>query len=63
MVPHSDARFFDAVYTELAKVAPEAWVTAYAYEQYCDPPVNYTITGNVMMGYGGFGYPALDAEL
>jgi hypothetical protein len=63
VVPRLDARFFDAVYTELAKVAPEAWVTAYAYEQYRDPPVNYTITGNVMMGYVGFGYPALDAEL
>ena len=57
------AKFFDEVYTELAKTAPEAWVTAYAYEQYRDPPVNYTISGNVMMGYVGFGYPALQEEL
>jgi len=35
----------------------------YAYEQYRDPPVKYTITGNVMMGYVGFGYPALEEEL
>ena len=57
------ARFFDAVYSELAKTAPDAWVTAYAYEQYRDPPVNYTIRGNVMMGYVGFSYPSLPTEL
>jgi hypothetical protein len=56
------AKFFDAVYAELAKTEPDAWVTAYAYEQYRDPPVNYTISGNVMMGYVGFGYPAAQAE-
>jgi len=58
------ARFFDEVYGQLAKSgAPDARVTAYAYEQYRDPPVNYTIKGNVMMGYVGFGYPTLSEEL
>ena len=56
------ARFFDSVYSVLAQTAPQAWVTAYAYEQYRDPPVDYTIKGNVMMGYVGFTYPALPTE-
>ena len=56
------ARFFDSVSAVLAEKSPEAIVTAYAYEQYRDPPTSYRIKNNVMMGYVGFGYPSLPAE-
>ena len=39
------ARFFDSVYSILNDTTQ--WVTAYAYMQYRDPPVDYQIKGNV----------------
>lgn len=46
------AQFWDSVAAVLAKLYPESppTVTGYAYDNYRDPPLNYTITGNVMVG-------------
>ena len=46
------ARFWDSVAAVLAEQHPESppVVTGYAYDNYRDPPLNYTITGNVMVG-------------
>ena len=46
------ARFFDSVAAVLAKQFPEKppTVTGYAYDNYRNPPLNYTIKGNVMIG-------------
>jgi hypothetical protein len=46
------ARFWDAVAAVLAKQYPDSppTVTGYAYDNYRDPPLNYTLTGNVMVG-------------
>jgi hypothetical protein len=59
------ARFFDSVAAVQQAKSPAAsslWTTAYAYEQYRDPPKHYKIKNNVMMGFVGFGYPALPEE-
>jgi hypothetical protein len=45
-------RFWDSVAAVLAEQHPDnpPIATGYAYDNYRDPPLNYTIKGNVMVG-------------
>ena len=57
------ARFWTAVAAQVAKRAPDAWVTGYAYDNYVDPPVEAKLEGNIMIGLVVFGsYPSLENE-
>ncbi|MBM4047049.1 MAG: DUF4838 domain-containing protein, partial [Planctomycetes bacterium] len=51
-------KFWNALGERLAKIAPEAWVTGYAYSRYRLAPVETRLRDNILTGFVGFGYPS-----